>query len=285
VYIAFKHSTGVASDWWCAFEKIRTDFEANWRGDRKAACAEPDEAGGTAPLQDDFQLFVYDNSALAYNTSMDFKLRHSAIHSSDQDLINDLQRVAGFLEKKCVSRSEYDEHGTFSSITYTRRFHGWNNALNQAGLQRNLQLNISNQELFSNLEIVWRSLGRQPYGNEMRKPLSQYDRTTYLRRFSNWQNACEEFIRYKKGDVAFIKMAHKESTARSRNINGKTRLKILKRDNYKCVICGRSPATHRGIFLHIDHIQPFSKGGSNEVSNLRTLCHKCNLGKNADETV
>ena len=119
---------------------------------------------------------------------MDFKLRHSAIHSSDKELIEDLKRVAQELGKDTVSKSEYDKHGNFSSATYLRRFNGWKNALSEAGLEKGLQMNISNEELFDNLEIIWRSLGRQPFATEMVKPLSKFNRATYLRRFGNWQN-------------------------------------------------------------------------------------------------
>jgi 5-methylcytosine-specific restriction endonuclease McrA len=55
------------------------------------------------------------------------------------------------------------------------------------------------------------------------------------------------------------------------------RFDILKRDNYKCMICGRT--ANDGIILHIDHIVPISKGGSEEIDNLQTLCNECNIGK------
>lgn len=57
----------------------------------------------------------------------------------------------------------------------------------------------------------------------------------------------------------------------------KLRYQILKRDGFKCVICGRSQKD--GAKLHVDHIKPVSKGGKTEESNLRTLCDMCNLGK------
>jgi len=57
------------------------------------------------------------------------------------------------------------------------------------------------------------------------------------------------------------------------------RLKVLNRDNFKCVFCGKSPATDFGTKLHIDHIIPFSKGGTSTLDNLQTLCEDCNLGK------
>ena len=34
-----------------------------------------------------------------------------------------------------------------------------------------------------------------------------------------------------------------------------------------------------GVTLHIDHIIPVSKGGTDELSNLQTLCADCNLNK------
>jgi len=55
------------------------------------------------------------------------------------------------------------------------------------------------------------------------------------------------------------------------------RFKILHRDQYRCQACGASP--YNGVELHIDHIVPVSKGGTNEESNLRALCSECNIGR------
>ena len=65
----------------------------------------------------------------------------------------------------------------------------------------------------------------------------------------------------------------------SRDINLRLRFLVMKRDNFKCCICGRSPATTPGLELHIDHIKPWSKGGETVINNLQTLCQDCNLGK------
>ena len=56
------------------------------------------------------------------------------------------------------------------------------------------------------------------------------------------------------------------------------RYDVFKRDNFKCVLCGAS-AKDDGVKLHCDHIIPISKGGKTVLSNLRTLCDRCNLGK------
>lgn len=64
-----------------------------------------------------------------------------------------------------------------------------------------------------------------------------------------------------------------------RNISVTLRYQIMKRDNFKCVLCGASPAKNPTIELHIDHIIPWSKGGESTIDNLQTLCSVCNLGK------
>ena len=55
-----------------------------------------------------------------------------------------------------------------------------------------------------------------------------------------------------------------------KTITEQERTTIFERDNYQCVQCG---STER---LEIDHIIPFSKGGTTEMDNLQTLCRKCN---------
>jgi len=57
------------------------------------------------------------------------------------------------------------------------------------------------------------------------------------------------------------------------------RYNILRRDGFKCQICGRKQED--GVKLHVDHIIPVSRGGKSVPSNLRTLCEDCNIGKGA----
>ena len=52
---------------------------------------------------------------------------------------------------------------------------------------------------------------------------------------------------------------------------------ILKRDNYRCVICGKGAEDK--VKLEVDHIIPVSEWGRTTESNLRTLCKECNRGK------
>ncbi|AYW50206.1 HNH endonuclease [Tetragenococcus halophilus] len=50
--------------------------------------------------------------------------------------------------------------------------------------------------------------------------------------------------------------------------------KVFERDHYTCSYCGQV-----GGILEVDHIVPFSKGGSDDISNLCTSCRKCNRQK------
>ena len=58
---------------------------------------------------------------------------------------------------------------------------------------------------------------------------------------------------------------------------------IKKRDNYRCQYpnCNfdESHTNPRGRDLHIDHIKPVSKGGTNNPNNLQSLCPFHNMQK------
>lgn len=64
-----------------------------------------------------------------------------------------------------------------------------------------------------------------------------------------------------------------------RMLSASMRYDVLRRDKFRCVLCGATAKD--GVQLHVDHIRPLSKGGKTEMSNLRTLCDRCNLGKGA----
>ena len=55
------------------------------------------------------------------------------------------------------------------------------------------------------------------------------------------------------------------------------RNEILKRDGYKCVICGFGKA--EGMDLQVDHIKAKELGGKADISNGQTLCAKHNFMK------
>jgi len=63
---------------------------------------------------------------------------------------------------------------------------------------------------------------------------------------------------------------------RGRKIRSATRYAVLERDGFKCVLCGN---TAQNTILEVDYIVAVIHGGTDEMDNLRTLCHACNEGK------
>jgi hypothetical protein len=61
-----------------------------------------------------------------------------------------------------------------------------------------------------------------------------------------------------------------------KGISPKVRFEVFKRDSFKCQYCGRCAPE---IVLELEHIEPYSKGGTDEVLNLITSCWECNNGK------
>lgn len=58
-------------------------------------------------------------------------------------------------------------------------------------------------------------------------------------------------------------------------IPSETRSFVFERDEYTCVRCSADSD------LQIDHIIPVAGGGTNDLSNLQTLCRTCNIKKGA----
>lgn len=80
--------------------------------------------------------------------------------------------------------------------------------------------------------------------------------------------------------------------AKKSGVAGSVRRRIFRRDEYRCQFCGLQGREHRhasgaftfptekvDVFLSIDHIVARANGGSNDETNLRTLCVPCNTKK------
>jgi len=219
---------------------------------------------------------------------MKFELEEYHRGITDEELLTELKRVASELNKTAVSREENDERGKYGTTTYIRRFGSWFNALEKAGLEKTrMPMNLPEEDLFQNLEEIWIKLGRQPRYAEVQKPLSKYHVGTYENRFGTWRKALEKFVAYinneerTSSEEAIRNVEVEPSTLHKtkRGINWRLRFIVMRRDNFKCKNCGRSPATDPTIILHVDHIKAWANGGETVLENLQMLCSKCNIGK------
>jgi hypothetical protein len=226
---------------------------------------------------------------------------------TDEEIIVELQRIAKIIGKESIT---IDDFMTNSSIemhpeSVRRRFGSWPALLEKAGLKLSPKYHrrYSNEEYFENLLNVWTYHGRQPVYREIDEYPSTISSGAYEGRFGSWRKALEAFVtRMNEDETENREEANTEKTIPQfidilepkkepkrkkiiprgetrRGINLSLRYKVLIRDKFRCVRCGRSPATTPGVELQIDHKNPFSNQGKTLLENLETKCKECNLGK------
>jgi hypothetical protein len=234
--------------------------------------------------------------------------RHQISKIPREKIIEELEKVAKHFNNTDFKQDDFNKLADISYFTVNREFGSWEKTmqfLKEHLKQKEIDFEITSrrstytvQEMFDEMERIWTKLAHRPSRNEWvaSNPKISYD--TIYRHFGSWTNACLKFIEYKSGgeivsdedsvtsiqNEKFVPIVTTKNKTKSKITNARTislsvRLKVLNRDKFRCVFCGKSPATALGTKLHIDHIIPFSNGGSNKLENLQTLCEECNLGK------
>jgi hypothetical protein len=218
-----------------------------------------------------------------------FELRHtSGVPVASEDLLADLKQVAIETGRSTVTYREYERHGRYSAGTVRARFGSWNKALTEAGFDISNEMTIDETRLFENIERLWIALGRQPTKRNLGTERSEFSERPYIRAFGSWRKALQAFVDWantgdsssEQADMADVfEQTDGSLRATPRNPNLRTRFLVMRRDGFRCRYCGKSPATHAGVELVLDHVQPWSRGGETNLDNLKTSCVKCNAGK------
>jgi len=74
----------------------------------------------------------------------------------------------------------------------------------------------------------------------------------------------------------FAKKENKKNEKEARDpIPPKLRTDVFRRDKYVCQYCGISGPNAE---LEVHHVIPVSRGGTDDINNLKTACFKCNRG-------
>ncbi|MFC9623629.1 HNH endonuclease [Streptomyces sp. NPDC056930] len=55
-------------------------------------------------------------------------------------------------------------------------------------------------------------------------------------------------------------------------------MRVIKRDGFRCVVCGRRPSDYTDIELNVHHLVPWRMSGPTAEENLVTLCSTCHKG-------
>lgn len=243
------------------------------------------------------------------NKVVDYRFKRKRLNEfSELKILCELEKAAEHFNYIEFGRRDFDKVANISSSVVRSRFNGsWTKSLEalkkqlqQKGLSLSPRLHapnriFSDKQLFNEMERVWQDVGQRPSRAEWEAAQPRISYNTYKQRFGGWTNACMKFIEHKMGGSILVdnephvgvkkihrsetKNSGKDNAILSRSVTLSVRLKVLERDAYRCIFCGRSPATDVGVRLHIDHRFPFSKGGSSTIDNLQTLCQDCNLGK------
>lgn len=208
---------------------------------------------------------------------------------SPDDVAQELRRVAAAVEPQPLTVQLFNAKSSIGVGAVRARFGSWRGGVRAAGLDVTpLGRRYTDEECYQNLLVVWTHYGRPPQHREMGQQPSTVGPKAYVKRWGSWRKALAAFVaRVEAGEnAAPADSAPPAPVPRARippedrhDIALSLRYRVLKRDGFRCVLCGRSPATEHGCELQIDHIVPFSKGGKTVEENLRTLCDRCNQGR------
>lgn len=119
---------------------------------------------------------------------LELPLRYEEV--SEADLIDDIQHV-GTLVGGTPRFADIKELGEYQPDWYRRAFGTWNNAVEAAGFEPNVQRNVDPEEMLAELNRLGGELGRTPRQVDMAKE-GRFSPSTYQDQFGSWNNALRE---------------------------------------------------------------------------------------------
>jgi hypothetical protein len=149
----------------------------------------------------------------------------------------------------------------------------------------------NNKKPQSQLELLMEFFKNNPNRDIPHPEIVDWATTEWKKRTGNVFRDPDRGIRqlHQKGYLIKVKKGvyhYDPNAVKERNLEDFTpelKAKILKRDKYKCVICGRGKK--EGMELHVDHIKPKDLGGRATFDNGQTLCSQHNfIKKNLKQT-
>jgi 5-methylcytosine-specific restriction endonuclease McrA len=186
------------------------------------------------------------------------------------------------IQSDTVTKADLKKIGRVSHATLVRRFGSLRRALELAGLKSDRFMKASDEELLAIIINLWQQViekkGRTPQKKDLKEYGFPVSDDTIARRFGTWRKALvRAHASITEESVSDEQITAPTSKPRKRiALSIRKRFFVLKRDHFACVRCGASGG---GVQLEVHHRVPFAKGGSDNLSNLETLCFACNRGQ------
>lgn len=211
------------------------------------------------------------------------ELKIDFLESYDREsLIAELRRIAKVTGKRTLTRDMINKYGRVNALTVATRFGSLHEAHKAAGLVPGVLRKTTDQDLLKIVVDVWtltqKKFGRSPAMHEVQKYGFPITGQSIAKRFGTWTKALiaaakmasnQTGSKNEKAEKPQVKPARKRVRFSERK-----RFLVFRRDGYTCRMCKR-----KGGELHVDHVIPFCRGGSDKIDNLQTLCRDCNVGK------
>lgn len=125
---------------------------------------------------------------------MEFVLNEYHRNTPDEDLIEDLKRVAGIHQKPSITQKEYLQYGKYACRTIVMRFGSWNEALKKAGLAlerghlKNHLYCESDEDFFEDVRAVAARLGRNYVSIDDYAKYGKYSHASKVNKYKSWDN-------------------------------------------------------------------------------------------------
>lgn len=235
---------------------------------------------------------------LAKSDDFIFSLSKKRFRTTEKDVETSLRRFAKAFppEKRGSGNYRFWKNKSVSEHVITEMFGSFKRALDRFGIENFAkEKKYDEDQLLTFFEKLWRWRKAPPsagdfktYKKENKHGIS-YE--VFRDRFGGegWRRFLNLFADYKNGLITKSDLLQqaipRTSPLRKRQIPLRLRARILTKFGQKCSICGASPKKGNDVELHVDHIVPFSKGGTHSEHNLRVLCGNCNLGRGNRETL
>lgn len=204
---------------------------------------------------------------------------------TDDELISNLKKVAKKLNKNSLTQQEYCNSGincVSNSKLFKERFGSWNKALNIANLDVKKEMNISELQLFKNLESLIKKIGSNNVRKEdLVRPNSKYTISAYKSAFGSWENSKIQFNKYisKLKSVIEIDYTLRRNHTTNKKISKAIENEVKRKYKYRCSVkgckCGEAIGDLDKKYqktIHVVHKKLWEKGGETLIKNLITKC-------------